>query len=83
MNKYTKIVPFDVGTERPTEEYVRKLEAVVEVAKELNEVAYHRGDNILPHPSDDPKLWSARMQDAWDELERTLTDLENLTTPAK
>ncbi len=32
MNKYTKIVPFDVGTERPTEEYVRKLEAVVEVA---------------------------------------------------
>ena len=25
MNKYTKIVPFDVGTERPTEEYAELL----------------------------------------------------------
>ncbi len=25
MDKYTKIVPFDVGTERPTEAYVDRL----------------------------------------------------------
>ena len=47
MNKYTKIVTFDVGTERPTEEYVRKLEAVVEAAKDAlwatrSDIAIHQ-----------------------------------------
>ena len=40
-----------------------------EAAQELLEVAELRGDNVLPHPCDDAKLWTARMQDAWDELE--------------
>lgn len=55
---------------------VRKLKAVVEAAEELLEVAELRGDNDLPHPADDPKLWTARMQDAWGELEQTLAVLE-------
>ena len=35
---------------------------------ELLEVAGLRGDNDLPHPADDPKTWTARMQEAWDVL---------------
>ena len=54
----------------------RKLEAVVEAGKELQEVADLRGDNILPHPEDDPGLWTARMQTAWDELRDNIADLE-------
>jgi len=44
------------------------LGEAVEKMEELKEVADLRGDNDLPHPSDDPKTWTARMQDAWDEL---------------
>lgn len=36
---------------------------------ELLEVANLRGDNELPSPPDDPKLWTARMQSAWDSLD--------------
>ncbi|GEM_PF-3488726 len=49
-----------------------KLLAVVEAAEELLEVANLRGDNELPHPADDPKLWTARAQTAWDELAQSL-----------
>lgn len=41
---------------------------------ELFEVAELRGDNDLPHPSDDPKLWTARMQTAWDEIAAFLAE---------
>ena len=44
------------------------------VLTELVEVARLRGDNLLPHPSDDPELWTARMQEAWDEAEAMLED---------
>lgn len=37
-----------------------------EALEELIEVADLRGDSDLPHPADDPKLWTARMIDAWD-----------------
>lgn len=47
---------------------MRRLEAVYDAAQELLEVARLRGDDTLPCPSADPKLWTARMQDAWDEL---------------
>jgi len=43
-------------------------EALGAAVDELLEVADHRGDNVLPHPADDPLLWSSRMQDAWDNL---------------
>lgn len=33
---------------------------------ELVECAELRGDADLPHPADDEKHWTARMQEAWD-----------------
>lgn len=39
---------------------------------ELVEVADLRGDSMLPHPADDPILWTARMQTAWDEARTAL-----------
>ena len=54
----------------------RALEAEIErlrdVLSELVECAELRGDNELPKPEDDPVLWSARMQTAWDEAERVI-----------
>lgn len=43
-----------------------------EAARELLTVARLRGDNVLPHPAVDTKGWTARMQTAWNELERAL-----------
>jgi len=40
---------------------------LLEALKELVEVADLRGDSTLSHPADDPVLWTARMQTAWDE----------------
>ena len=51
------------------------LRGVNDAADELLEVARLREDNELPHPADDPKLWTARMQDAWDELANALAAL--------
>jgi len=51
---------------------IAELEAQVEAAREVLEVADLRGDTDLPHPANDPKLWSARMQDAWDSLRAAL-----------
>ena len=47
-------------------------DALRTAASELLEVADLRGDAALPHPEDDPKLWTARMQTAWDELRAAL-----------
>lgn len=46
-----------------------------EAARELLEVANLRGDNDLPHPADDLKLWTARMADAWAELEAAVDEV--------
>ena len=51
---------------------IAELEAQVEAAREVLEVADLRGDTDLPYPANDPKLWSARMQDAWDALRAAL-----------
>ena len=48
---------------------------VAEAARELLEVAKLRGDNEFQHPADDPKLWTARMQDAWDTADAALAKL--------
>jgi len=48
-------------------EYIEELESAID---ELLEVAELRGDDDLPHPSNDPLLWSARMQSAWDRLQK-------------
>ena len=47
----------------------QRVEALGDAVVELIAVATLRGDNELPHPADDPKLWTARMQTAWAELE--------------
>lgn len=54
-----------------------KLAKVVEAATELIEVAELRGDNELPHPVNDDKLWTARMQDGWDNLGIALSSLHD------
>jgi hypothetical protein len=48
-----------------------------EAATELLEVADLRGDSDLPHPADDPIDWTARMQDAWDDLRTALKAADN------
>ncbi len=54
---------------------IDSLRQVARAAGELDEVADHRGDNQLPHPEDDPLLWTARMQTAWDEIKEALDAL--------
>ena len=51
---------------------IESLRRVARAASELDEVAGLRGDNQLPHPEDDPGLWTARMQTAWDEIAEAL-----------
>ena len=45
-----------------------------EAAEELLTVAELRGDSDLPHPSADDRLWTARMQTAWDALRAALAE---------
>lgn len=44
----------------------------MDAVEELLTVAALRGDDQLPHPCDDPILWTARMQEAWDDLREAL-----------
>jgi len=52
------------------------------VVAEFIECARLRGDNDLPHPCDDAKLWTARMIEAWAELE-ALADEDPLAALAR
>ena len=54
-------------------ELVDAHQALRDSVEELLEVARLRGDNELPHPENDPKLWTARMQTAWDDLQAAMT----------
>lgn len=47
-------------------------QALHQAATELLEVADLRGDSELPHPANDPRQWTARMQDAWNNLRALL-----------
>jgi chromosome segregation ATPase len=49
-----------------------KQAPLIEAAEELSYVAGLRGDDELPHPSNDSKMWTARMQTAWDNLRDAL-----------
>jgi len=64
------------------ESLVERLDILRDAVGELLEVATLRGDNNLPSPPDDPLLWTARMQDAWDCLQYAFdeTDGNNITT---
>jgi len=55
---------------------ITKADALCEAAQELVEVADLRGDADLPHPSNDPKLWTARMQTAWDDIRKAIAEYE-------
>ena len=55
-------------------EMVDAHQALCDSVEELLEVARLRGDNELPHPENDPKLWTARMQTAWDDLQAAIDD---------
>ena len=52
------------------------LIAVAEAAVEVADVARLREDDVLPKPEDDPKFWTARMQTAWNELDKHIAALE-------
>ena len=61
--------------------YVRKqaLPLLLELAEaviELTAVARLREDDVLPKPEDDTKLWTARMQSAWNDIDTVLAKLE-------
>lgn len=59
----------------PKSQAEKQAEALLESKRaldELIEVAELRGDNTLPAPPDDPKLWTARMQVAWNEAEEAI-----------
>ena len=53
-------------------EVERQAAAAMAALAELVEVADLRGDSDLPHPCDDPKLWTARMITAWEEARAAL-----------
>lgn len=53
---------------------VAEVERLRAALAELVEVADLRGDSTLPHPADDPKPWTARMQTAWDEARKAGED---------
>jgi len=54
------------------EAQLAKQAPLIEAAEELSYVAGLRGDDELPHPSNDSKMWTARMQTAWDDLRAAL-----------
>jgi hypothetical protein len=65
MNGYTSSV-CPVHASPPSDQGLR------DAAEELLTVADLRGDSDLPHPADDEKHWTARMQTAWDDLRAAL-----------
>lgn len=54
------------------EKIIEQQNDLLDAAIELIAVATMRGDNDLPHPSDDELLWTVRMQDAWIVLEDSI-----------
>ncbi len=57
-------------------EEARLRDEVVNAMRELLEVAELRGDCDLPAPPNDPKLWGARMADAWRDAFDALAALD-------
>lgn len=56
------------------------FERVREALAELIECAELRGDNVLPNPCDDPKTWTSRMQNAWNDAESALNETAELAS---
>jgi len=60
--------------EAETADLREKLERLHDSASELLEVAQLRGDNDYMSPEDDPLLWTSRRNEAWIDLEDTLSE---------
>jgi len=54
---------------------------LLDAATELLEVSDLRGDSEMPNPCDDPKLWTSRAQEAWENL-RIAVDEKEAEKPA-
>ncbi len=63
----------DKQNEQKSQESASQVEMLLDAAIELLAVAELRGDNDMPHPADDNKLWTARMGDAWNELQEQVS----------
>ena len=50
----------------------KNIQYLLDAAIELCAVAELRGDDELPHPAHDDRLWTARMQDAWHGLREAI-----------
>ena len=58
---------------------LKQLREVVGAAGELLEVSDLRGDiDDIPGPCDDPKLWTARLIMAWEEIRAALDALKKI-----
>ena len=64
------------GEAEATARLLAASRALWEALRELVEVGDLRGDTSLPHPSDDPITWTARMQEAWDAARQVLGTLQ-------
>ncbi len=53
---------------------LESLGPLKDAVEEFLTVATLRGDGDLPPPCDDPKLWTARMADAWTGLEEAFSE---------
>ena len=74
-DQWKKLSPKRAETEALKRERAA-MQAVVDAARELLEVADLRGDSDLPHPADDENTWTARMQTAWDDTREALAALD-------
>lgn len=58
---------------------LKGLGKVARAAEELLEVSDLRGDiDDIPGPCDDPKLWTARLITAWEEIRAALDALKKI-----
>lgn len=56
-------------------------EALLAALYELVTVAGLRGDDCLPHPANDPILWTSRMQEAWDDAKKLVAAIAQAEEP--
>ena len=76
---FTPIAPTAPHSNAPAE--AEGETPLLDAATELLEVSDLRGDSEMPNPCDDPKLWTSRAQEAWENL-RIAVDEKEAEKPA-
>lgn len=71
-SQYKSNANFVAQTRRVNSAMTEPEQRFLNAAVELLAVAEIRGDDELPHPWDDEKPWTARMQDAWLEFRKVV-----------